>query len=200
VFDRFTQVSPSIDRGTGGLGLGLTLVKHLMELHGGSACADSAGPGRGSVFSIRLPLLESSTTPARDAEPTPATPSRRRRVVVVEDAEDVRELLRECIEQLGHEVLVAPDGLEGAALIGQANPDVALVDVGLPGIDGYEVARRVRAAASGRSPVLVALTGYGGAEVAQLARDAGFDLHVTKPIEIGRLQSVLGASPAAGCS
>jgi signal transduction histidine kinase len=198
VFDLFTQVSPSIDRNNGGLGLGLTLVKHLMEMHGGSASADSAGPGRGSEFSIRLPLLDGPGAPASEPQPAPATPSRRRRVVVVEDAEDVRELLKECIERLGHEVLVASGGLDGVALIAEARPDIALVDVGLPGIDGYEVARRVRAARSGAAPMLVALTGYGGAEVAKLARDAGFDLHVTKPIEIGRLQSVLEASAATG--
>jgi CheY-like chemotaxis protein len=196
VFDLFTQVAPSIDRNTGGLGLGLTLVKHLVEMHGGSASAESAGPGQGSEFHVRLPLLAPPPAPPSEPKPAPMTPSRRRRVVVVEDADDVRELLRECIEQLGHEVLVAPDGLEGVALIGEARPDIALIDVGLPGIDGYEVARRVRAARSDRVPLLVALTGYGGAEVAKRARDAGFDLHVTKPIDIERLQSVLGAAPA----
>ena len=200
VFDLFTQVTPSIDRNAGGLGLGLTLVKHLMEMHGGSASAQSAGPGQGSEFSIRLPLLDGAARPASEPAPAPITASRRRRVVVVEDVEDVRELLKECIEQLGHEVLVAPDGLEGAALIGEVRPDVALVDVGLPGIDGYEVARRVRAGRAGSGLVLVALTGYGGAEVVRLALDAGFDLHVTKPIEMGRLRSVLGTSTSASSS
>jgi signal transduction histidine kinase len=198
VFDLFTQVSPSIDRNNGGLGLGLTLVKHLMEMHGGSASADSAGPGQGSEFSIRLPLLDGPSAPASEPQPAPATPSRRRRVVVVEDSDDVRDLLKECIEQLGHEVLVASGGLDGVALIGRARPDIALVDVGLPGIDGYEVARRIRAGRSGNTPLLVALTGYGGADVAKRARDAGFDLHITKPIELGRLQSVLGAATPAG--
>lgn len=200
VFDLFTQVAPSIDRNTGGLGLGLTLVKHLTELHGGSASAQSAGPGQGSEFSIRLPLLAEPAARANDSHPTPTTaaaPDQRRRVVVVEDAEDVRELLKECIEQLGHEVLVAQDGLEGAALINTARPGLALVDVGLPGIDGYELARRVRQQPAGRGTILVALTGYGGADVERAAREAGFDLHVTKPIDLERLQRVLAAKASS---
>jgi CheY-like chemotaxis protein len=120
--------------------------------------------------------------------------SKRKRVVVVEDSEDVRELLKECIEQLGHDVAVARDGLEGVALIGSTRPELALIDVGLPGIDGYEVARRVRAQGLGGDVRLVALTGYGGAEVKQAARDAGFDEHVTKPIEIERLREVLACA------
>jgi signal transduction histidine kinase len=193
VFDLFTQLSPSIDRSTGGLGLGLTLVKHLVEMHGGSVSAASAGIGKGSEFSIRLPLHVTQGPAAEVAvgKAVGRVNSKRKRVVVVEDSEDVRELLKECIEQLGHEVSVARDGLEGVALIESARPELALIDVGLPGIDGYEVARRVRAECIGGAVRLVALTGYGGADVKQAARDAGFDEHVTKPIEIDRLREVL---------
>jgi signal transduction histidine kinase/ActR/RegA family two-component response regulator len=193
VFELFTQVTPSIDRNTGGLGLGLTLVKHLIEMHGGSVSARSAGLGQGSEFLLRMPLLVDAVAEARVLEPRAADEprSQRRRVVVVEDSEDVRELLQECIERLGHEVLVAEAGPEGLALICQVRPDLALIDVGLPGIDGYEVARRARVELRGHPVRLVALTGYGGADVKKTAKDAGFDEHVTKPIEIERLLELL---------
>jgi CheY-like chemotaxis protein/two-component sensor histidine kinase len=193
VFELFTQVNPSIDRSTGGLGLGLTLVKHLVEMHGGSASARSAGLGQGSEFLVRLPLLVEAGAEPQAIEPRAADEprSQRRRVVVIEDSEDVRELLRECIEQLGHEVLVAEEGLVGLALIIQVRPDLALIDVGLPGIDGYEVARRARAELGAQALRLVALTGYGGADVKKTAEEAGFDEHVTKPIEFERLRELL---------
>ena len=193
VFELFTQVTPSIDRNTGGLGLGLMLVKHLIEMHGGSVSARSAGLGQGSEFVLRMPLLVDAVAEARVLEPRAADEprSQRRRVVVVEDSEDVREMLEECIERLGHEVLVAEAGLEGLALICQVRPDLALIDVGLPGIDGYEVARRARVELRGHPVRLVALTGYGGADVKKTAQEAGFDEHVTKPIEIERLRELL---------
>ena len=198
VFEMFTQVAPLVDTNNGGLGLGLTLVKHLVELHGGRVAAHSDGEGRGSELVVVLPLAEA---PAADQNAVtrrsePPEPPRRCRVVVVEDSEDVRELLRECIEHLGHEVLTAQDGVEAVEMIGVAQPELALIDVGLPGIDGYEVARRVRASLAGREMRLVALTGYGGREVERTAKDAGFDLHVTKPIELERLRDVLGAQLA----
>jgi signal transduction histidine kinase/ActR/RegA family two-component response regulator len=199
VFELFTQVSPGIDRSTGGLGLGLTLVKHLVEMHGGSVSALSTGLGQGSEFAIRLPLWNDplAATAAGPEPPKQAADVDRRRVVLVEDSDDVRELLKECIEQLGHEVLVAEDGVLGVDLIAREWPDVALVDVGLPGIDGYEVARRVRAQVRGQGVRLIALTGYGGEDVAKAARAAGFDEHVTKPIDMDRLRDVLALPPRA---
>jgi signal transduction histidine kinase len=198
VFDLFTQVSPSIDRSTGGLGLGLTLVKHLVEKHGGRVWASSAGVGQGSEFSIRLPLLGEDASAAQIDEPQLSPSSSRRSVVLVEDSEDVRELMKECIEHLGHAVLVAEDGLEGVRVICRARPALALIDVGLPGIDGYEVARRVRSELRGHSMRLVALTGYGGAEVVKAAHEAGFDEHIVKPIDIDQLRRVLAAAPTPG--
>ncbi|WP_437573724.1 ATP-binding protein [Sorangium sp. So ce887] len=217
VFDLFTQVDQTIDRSTGGLGLGLTLVRRLVELHGGSVVAASAGPGLGSEFTVRLPLGPGAAPrPAPSAEPPPPLAPRdgpppapaaraeeqeapaagRRRVLVVEDAEDVRRVMRAYIEALGHEVTVAADGLEGVAKLVELRPEVAFVDIGLPGLDGYEVARRARAAPGGEALYLVALSGYGGPEDQARSRRAGFDLHLTKPVVGATLQEVLAAAHA----
>jgi CheY-like chemotaxis protein len=134
-------------------------------------------------------------TPASDTEPT--LPSRQR-VLVVEDSDDIREALKELLEDMGHEVDLAATGLEGVQRALQGRPDVALVDVGLPGIDGYEVARRLRASAAGASLYLVALTGYGGAEARASAQRAGFDVHLVKPLHADDLPRVLAASARAG--
>ena len=192
VFELFVQVSPSIDRKTGGLGLGLTLVKGLAEMHGGSVSAHSDDGRKGSEFVVRLPLTvglpESAavTLPASLSVPAP----QRQRVLLVEDSEDVRETLKDFLEELGHEVVVAEDGLKGMAMVLELRPDVVLVDVGLPGIDGYELARRVRATPGGDSMYLVALTGYGGPVAKAKAKEAGFDLHITKPIATEELSRV----------
>jgi len=197
VFDMFVQVAPSIDRTSGGLGIGLTLVKRLVGMHGGTVSAHSAGLGQGSEFVVRLPLAvqvpRAVQAPRPPAVAQASQPSRRR-VVVVEDRDDVREMLRELLEELGHEVEEAADGLAGAAKVLEVRPDVALVDVGLPGIDGYELARRVRAAQEGGSLYLVALTGYGGSEVRAKALEAGFDLHLVKPLNVSDLPQVLDGS------
>ncbi len=197
VFDMFVQVDQTLDRSMGGLGLGLTLVRRLVQMHGGSVEAISAGPGTGSEFVVRLPLAPGakkgekpeSRLPARGAVP-------RKRVLLVEDSEDVRETMKEFLEGLGHEVVVAVDGLEGVAKLLEFLPDVALVDVGLPGIDGFEVARRVRAHHQWERSYLVALTGYGGPEIRDRAERAGFDLYLTKPISIAKLPEVIGRSRA----
>ncbi|MGK3987516.1 ATP-binding protein [Sorangium sp. So ce136] len=221
VFELFTQVEQTIDRSTGGLGLGLTLVRRLVEMHGGSVVAASAGAGQGSEFTVRLPLgrgaAPSPPPPGRvDEQPSSAPPGRvdeqpalapraeprppslveaagRRRVLVVEDAEDVRRVLRELLAALGHEVAVAEDGLDGLAKLLALRPEVAFVDVGLPGIDGHELARRARAAPSGEALYLVALSGYGGPEDQARSRRAGFDQHLTKPVDVATLQQVLAA-------
>jgi signal transduction histidine kinase len=192
VFDMFVQVSPSRDRTTGGLGLGLTLVRQLVELHGGSVSAHSEGLGKGSEFVVRLPLGQHDGAGAElGAGPGPA-PAGQRRILIVEDSEDARETLREFLTGLGHDVQIAQDGEEGAARLLELRPDVALVDVGLPGIDGYELARRVRAAPAGHELYLVAITGYGGADAKARAETAGFDLHLTKPVDVEELRRVVG--------
>jgi len=194
VFDVFVQVSPTLDRTSGGLGLGLTLVKRLVEMHGGGVVACSAGLDKGSEFIVRLPLPKEVCAPVETKEgpdAAPAVAGDRRRILIVEDADDFREVLRETLEDWGHDVSTAKNGLDGAARILELRPDVALVDLGLPGIDGYELGRRVRAAPNGADLYLVALTGYGGPEEKLGARKAGFDRHLTKPIDIEELAQVL---------
>ena len=199
IFDLFVQVDPSLDRTTGGLGLGLTLVKRMVELHGGIVRAHSEGPGRGSEFVVRLPLA--SGDPSRGAEvavgPLPISVDKRR-VLVVEDGEDLRNGFQAFLISLGHEVSTAVDGPEGVAKILELLPDVSFVDVGLPGFDGYEVARRVRASPGTEHVYLVALTGYGGSDATAKAKAAGLDLHLTKPIDASEVAKLLRNSRVNG--
>jgi signal transduction histidine kinase len=207
VFELFFQVTPSIDRSSGGLGIGLTLVKRLVDMHGGTVHVYSEGPGQGSEFTVRLPLPRQKARVPQAPRPSALELPLfhpRRRVLVVEDRAAVRETLRVLLESMGHEVAVATNGLEGVTQALTLLPDVALVDVGLPGIDGYELARRVRASTNGASLFLVALTGYGGSEAQSRAREAGFDLHLVKPLHESDLLRLLeGASErneARGCT
>jgi PAS domain S-box-containing protein len=192
VFDFFVQGPQGLDRAHGGLGLGLAVVKTLVGLHGGTVAAASAGPGRGSEFTIRVPT---APAPAEAAGTAPeaagdAAPSRRR-VLVVEDNADAREMLRILLESDGHAVQTAADGTEGLAALRAFRPDVALVDVGLPGIDGYTLARMAREDAETRAIRLVALTGYGQTEDRARALAAGFDRHVTKPVDPALLEQLV---------
>lgn len=201
VFELFVQVSPTIDRSAGGLGMGLTMVKRLVEMHGGSVSAHKAESGKGCEFVVRLPLtpdIQVRTAPPLIDTPPPAVRFSKRRILIVEDSEDARDSLKAFLEMLGHEISVAKDGLEGAALLLKLCPDVAFVDIGLPGIDGYELARRVRAESAGETVYLVALTGYGGADAKAKAKAAGFDLHLTKPVDIKTLPEVVSRLRAAG--
>ena len=197
IFDLFVQVAPSIDRGTGGLGVGLTLVKQMVELHGGTVRAHSDGPGRGSEFVVRLPLAPEKLSGAQNAEvsarPLPVFTGRRR-VLVVGDVEDVRSTLQEALADLGHEVSVAVDGPQGVAKILELLPHGSFVDVGLPGIDGYEVARRVRASPGGDQLYLVALTGYDGSDARAKGKEAGFNLHLAKPVDVSELAKLMSDS------
>ncbi len=199
IFDLFVQVVPSLDRTAGGLGLGLTLVKRMVELHGGTVRAHSDGPGSGSEFEVRLPLAPEELPGAQNAEvlasPQPALTAPRR-VLVVEDMEDVRNIFEAFLANLGHEVSTAVDGPQGVAKILELLPDVSFVDVGLPGFDGYEVARRVRASPGGDQLYLVALTGYGGPETKVKVKAAGFDLHITKPIDASEVAKLVSNSRA----
>jgi PAS domain S-box-containing protein len=196
VFDLFVQEPQSLARSRGGLGLGLALVKRLVELHGGSVAVWSAGPGQGSEFTVRLPAVAPSVTeaarPGAGARPAAA---RRRRVLVVEDGADARQSLRLLLELAGHEVEACEDGPSGLARLRAFQPDVALIDLGLPGMDGYAMAREARGRPETRAIRLVAVTGYGQAEDRRRALAAGFDLHVTKPVDASMLDEVLG--PAA---
>jgi len=192
VFDLFFQGERTLDRSEGGLGIGLTLVRRIAELHGGRAEAESAGPGRGSTFSVELPQRGGPAASAGAPEPG-AAPSPRR-IVIVEDSRDSRDMLRFLLERAGHEVHEAVDGPSGVTAILTLRPDIALVDVGLPGLDGYEVARRVRAEEGSRTVRLVALTGYGLPEDQRRSHEAGFDGHLVKPVEPARLQAAISAA------
>jgi signal transduction histidine kinase len=193
IFDLFSQADVPLARSRGGLGIGLTLVRTLVELHGGSTQARSEGIGKGSEFEITLPLIaaEARAMTPESSITRSAPVNARRRVLIVEDNRDAQEALQCLLELWGHEVLVADDGLSGYRSAVALRPDVALIDLGLPGIDGYEVARRVRAALGTASPLLIALTGYGAPEQRAQALAAGFDLHIVKPVEPDRLSMLL---------
>jgi two-component system, chemotaxis family, CheB/CheR fusion protein len=188
IFDLFVQSDQHIDRSRGGLGVGLTLVKRIVELHGGTVQARSDGPGRGSEFVVRLPLAADRVAerPERGV-----TVSGGCRIVLVEDQADAREMLSLLLTARGHEVVEAVDGAAAIEHIERVRPDAALVDIGLPTMSGYEVARRIRENPTLDSVVLVALTGYGTHADIEAAIAAGFDEHLTKPVETERLEAIL---------
>ena len=200
IFDLFTQVDRSLDRSEGGLGIGLTLSRRLMEMHGGAVEARSEGPGRGSEFLLRLPAVhgpESRSEPAagsNGASADAAEPSRRSRVLIVDDNVDSARSLARLLRLSGHEVETAGDGPGALDQIVTLNPNVVLLDIGLPGMDGFEVARRIRSLPESGNMVLVALTGYGRQEDRNRSRESGFDHHLVKPVELDVLFSLLDAN------
>ncbi|HVO18167.1 MAG TPA: ATP-binding protein [Anaeromyxobacter sp.] len=195
LFQPFMQADTTLDRSEGGLGLGLALVKGLVELHRGSIEARSDGPGRGSEFEVAIPLAPPA--PAPSPPEAVASPTVRRRVLVIEDNEDAGETLREVLELQGHEVVaVARSGADGLASARVARPDVVLCDIGLPAMDGYEVARAFRADAALRGTRLVALSGYAQPEDLTRAAEAGFDAHLAKPPDLDALERFLTGLPA----
>jgi PAS domain S-box-containing protein len=189
-FELFTQGSQSLDRAHGGLGVGLTLVQRLVKLHGGTVEARSPGPGKGSEFLVRLPLSPrpEAAQIMSAAAPAPAAPAPRRRVLVVDDNKDAANALALLLEAEGHEVRTAADGVTGLALAREYGPEVVLLDISLPRLDGYEIARRMREDAQLRSATLIAITGYGQSHDRARAAAAGFDYHLTKPVEYTSLQ------------
>jgi CheY-like chemotaxis protein/two-component sensor histidine kinase len=190
IFDLFAQGEQAADRAQGGLGIGLTLVRRLVELHGGRVEAASAGPGTGSTFTVHFPRLP-APRPASEAPPRRVVP--RQRTLVVEDNDDAREMLRTLLELDGHTVYEAANGIAALASALEHRPDIAIVDIGLPEMDGYEVARRLRASESLKGIKLIALTGYGQADDARRAHEAGFDLYIVKPVEPERLADALAS-------
>ncbi|MQA39201.1 response regulator [Rugamonas aquatica] len=192
VFDVFVQGSSTLDRSQGGLGIGLSLVRRLADLHGGAVTAESKGPGGGSTFTLRLPRIEHQVAPA----PLPAETGGEQgmpSVLLIEDNDDGREMMTMMLSCYGYDVRSAADGHEGVAAALRSRPDVALVDIGLPGIDGYEVARRLRADPATAGIRLIALTGYGLADDLRRVMEAGFDRHLVKPVDIDQLMEVIGA-------
>ena len=190
VFELFFQVEKPLSRPKGGLGLGLTLVRRLVELHGGSVEAASGGLGKGTAFVVRLPAVP-APAPGSHPASSDAPSGSERHVLIVEDGADAREVLRMLLEQSGYLVTCAEDGPSGVAAALRYRPGAALVDVGLPGYDGYEVARRIRAAPGGASVLLVALTGYGQPADRRRAEEAGFDQHLVKPVSPARIVALL---------
>jgi signal transduction histidine kinase/ActR/RegA family two-component response regulator len=190
IFDLFVQGRQASDRAEGGLGIGLALVRNLVTMHGGTVEARSPGLGKGSIFTVRLPALDG----ARGAEvPAPASlgllgsQSTRRRILVVDDNEDARMLLGDILESAGHEVCAAESGPAALAIVEEFSPDVAVLDVGLPAMDGYELGSRLRALLGPRAPTLVALTGYGQEADRARSESSGFKAHLVKPLEASQL-------------
>jgi CheY-like chemotaxis protein/two-component sensor histidine kinase len=200
VFDLFVQGQRALDRSQGGLGLGLAIVRSMIEMHGGSVTADSPGLGRGSEFTVRLPA-----SAAAHATPVPARPARAgaahgrgRRVLVVDDNQDAADALVEALQGYGHAAAVAYDGPSGIEAAQRSAPEIAFLDIGLPVMDGYELARRLRELL-GTGVKLVALTGYGQDRDRAASRAAGFDEHLVKPVELEQIVALLhDAPPPAG--
>ena len=191
VFELFAQVDASLERSQGGLGLGLTLVKTLVELHGGTVEARSDGIGSGSEFVMRLPRLAAAPAAPPPAAGMLAPVAKRRRVLVVDDNRDAAESLAAVLELGGHEVRVAYDGLEAVDAAAQTQPELVLLDIGLPKLNGFEAARRIRVECEGRPMMLVALTGWGQDDDRRRSRDSGFDAHLVKPVDPAVLERLL---------
>jgi CheY-like chemotaxis protein/two-component sensor histidine kinase len=204
VFEMFSQVAPARERSQGGLGIGLSLVRGLVEMHGGTVTADSPGVGRGSTFTVRLPLGKDEGGRMTDEQKpdggtAPVHPSSFRlhpskKVLVIDDNRDGADSLAEVLRVLGYEVRVAYDGAEGLAEAARFRPDAVVCDIGMPGLSGLEVARRLRADPALRAARLVAATGWGQDDDRRRSREAGFDRHLTKPIDPADLHQALTAT------
>jgi PAS domain S-box-containing protein len=193
VFDPFTQGEQTLDRSRGGLGLGLALVRGLVQLHGGEVWAESEGIGHGAAFHIRLPVASAAAEPAAVASlPSPAGPIR---VLIVEDNRDAAQSLRDLLELFGCTVEVAHSGPEALASARRCLPEVVLCDLGLPGMDGYQVAAALRQEPLTANARLIAVSGYGQEEAQRRSHEAGFDLHLTKPVDFDELQRLLEVTP-----
>jgi PAS domain S-box-containing protein len=199
LFEMFSQVAPALERSHGGLGIGLALVRGLVGLHGGRVDARSAGPGRGSEFTVRLPVLDTARPagPEAGADGATSCAGPRRRILVADDLRDSVDSLAMMLRLAGHDIETAHDGLEAVHAAATFRPDVVLLDIGMPKMNGYEAARHIRQQPWGQGMLLVALTGWGQEEDKRRTSEAGFDHHLTKPVEPGALEKLLaGLKPA----
>jgi CheY-like chemotaxis protein len=198
IFEPFVQRKQAIDRSHGGLGLGLTIARRLVELHGGTMTAISAGPGQGSTFIIELNLaMAADSTSTLDAAPAAplalAGADDAIRVLVVDDNVDAAEMLAEALRIQGHQVGVAHDGPAALALVEEFQPDLALLDIGLPVMDGFDLAQRLKRRLSSHPPKFIAVTGYGQPSDRARSKQAGFDDHLVKPIDLARLNAIVSS-------
>ena len=196
IFDMYVQADRTLDRAQGGLGIGLPLVRRLVELHGGTIVASSAGEGQGTTFTLRLRQVPStrassgiSLTPERYAKP--------RRVLLIEDSGDAREMLRMMLQLAGHVVYDAADAVRGLELLNVVRPDVGIIDISLPGMDGYQLARRIREEPFGRDILLLAMTGYSAPGDADRSLEHGFDYHLVKPVDLDQIARLLSEGAGA---
>ncbi len=199
IFDMFTQAAMTLERTQGGLGVGLAIVDRLVKLHGGSVSAASGGPGMGSEFTIRLPVADKTRGSAAAPAPAPAfsMPLARCRILVVDDNVDSVDSLAMLLRMMGHEVALAHDGPEALQIAREFRPGVGILDIGLPKMNGYDLAKRIRQEAWGKDMVLVALTGWGQQEHRHRSAASGFNHHLTKPVDLEALQEILAV--AATC-
>jgi len=197
VFDLFTQVGGSLERSQGGLGIGLTLVRRLVELHDGNIEARSNGPGEGSEFVVRLPVFVPPQEPLPKSDGPRATALSGCRILVVDDNKDSAVSLEMLLRLKGNDIRTAYDGLEAVEAAAAFRPELILLDIGLPKLNGYEVARRIRQQPWGRDTILVALTGWGQDDDRRRSQEAGFNFHIVKPVELAALEKLLDKQPPA---
>jgi len=197
IFHMFVQERPALERIGGGLGIGLALARRIAEAHGGSLAAYSEGENKGAEFTLRLPLMENEQVPAKADAEASAKPMLAKRVLVVDDNIDAATTLQLLLKSLGHETCVVYDGLQAIRMAVEFRPDIVLLDIGMPGLDGYEVARRLRVLKRERPLRIVAITGWGQEADRARSREAGFDLHLVKPVDPNTLTNVLASSNGA---
>ena len=193
IFELFTQVERTLDRSSGGLGIGLTLVQRLIEMHGGAVTAESGGPGLGATFTVTLPVCQKTVLPGDSGFDFVVEPGNRLRpkILIVDDNADAADTLATLVRLKGHQVQVAYDGLSALTVAKAFQPEIVMLDIGLPGLDGYAVAGRLRETDSTRNSLLIAISGYGQPMDEARSRKSGFDLHLVKPVEFSSLQTVL---------
>jgi len=198
VFDLFAQGNRSLDRPQGGLGIGLTLARRLVEMHGGTIEARSDGPGKGSEMVVRLPVLPRISMPKNEPEAPAKVPNRSLRLLVVDDSDDTAEMMSELLSLDGHDVWTAHSGPAALEAAAAHQPDAIVLDIGLPGLDGYQVAQRLRQDPAMKGVTLIAASGYGQESDRRRAREAGFDYHLVKPVDPRQLQEILAGVRGRG--